>query len=342
VPDPGAVLRLSDAMRRHVDRYVPRDAAAPLRARALAQSILHPGLLGLSYDVSATLTAAEAFDARRGNCLSLSMLYAVMARYAGLEARFQEVESIGGWDRRGEVVLATRHINVVGEVGAGRSWVMDFYPYRVDAHVREDVVPDRIAVAQYYNNLGGEALSRGEAGEAWHWFRAALDTAPDLSYVWSNLGVVYAREGAGDVAERVYRHALAIDPDNRSAMSNLAALYARTGRTEAARELAARIERYARRNPYYHLSLAEDAFDRGDAEAALRSLETAVELAPGEADAHWLAAVALRRLGRYDEAEAALARARSLAPDGPSLAARALLERIDEPRADGETEGEPK
>ncbi|NIQ94756.1 MAG: hypothetical protein GWN87_11495, partial [Desulfuromonadales bacterium] len=47
--------------------------------------------------------------------------------------------------------------------------------------------------AQYYNNLGVEALLASDLPVAWARFRQALRTDSDLAYLWSNLGVVYNR-----------------------------------------------------------------------------------------------------------------------------------------------------
>jgi len=70
---------------------------------------------------------------------------------------------------------------------------------------------------------------------------------------------------------------------------------------------------------------AREAFEEGRPTDALRTLRTAIALAPDDADAHYLLGVIALRSDRIGEAETALARAAVLAPrDARTLAAWGL------------------
>jgi transglutaminase-like putative cysteine protease len=51
----------------------------------------------LEYDAEETLNASEAFDRKSGNCLSLVLMTAAMARELGLDVRFQNVRMDDSW-----------------------------------------------------------------------------------------------------------------------------------------------------------------------------------------------------------------------------------------------------
>ena len=79
-PDARALFELTPAMRRHLaERIAPqvRRHGAP---RALLDALYTQGDLRLEYESLHTRTAAEAFDERRGNCLSLVLMTAAFAR----------------------------------------------------------------------------------------------------------------------------------------------------------------------------------------------------------------------------------------------------------------------
>ena len=86
------LLGVSASMKRFIGNYAPKDMANGRKAWNLAYAALDPILLNFDYDPSLTLTAADTFNRRAGNCLSFSNMFIAMAREAGLKAWFQEVK----------------------------------------------------------------------------------------------------------------------------------------------------------------------------------------------------------------------------------------------------------
>ncbi len=272
--------------------------------RSLSALVLHPGLLGIDYDGRKTRTAAETFHYRTGNCLSLSILFVAMARELGIDARFQEVEIAPQWDRRGDIVFSARHVNVLGRLRTNRQYVMDFYPYEARHEIREQVVTDAEAMAQYYNNLGGEYLASGDYAAAYVYFVTAARTAPSLSYVWSNLGVLYLRVDYLRQAEYMFRHASRLDPSNSSAVNNLVALLQKSGRDVEAERLISRLRRAQQKNPYYYYVLARREAELGNHREALEYLDQAIRLKPEESLFYRSAADVASQLSEDELAEA--------------------------------------
>lgn len=281
-PSAAEILGLTPEMHAYLDEHVDPGRLKPMVVRSLTRMMLHPGLLGIDYDARRTGTAAETFRSRVGNCLSLSILFVAMAREAGIDARFQQVEVMPQWDLRGNVLFAARHVNVYGRLSGYGDYVMDFYPYRDEPRGIRGLLTDDEAIGQFYNNLGAARLASGDYAGAWVYLLAAVRQAPRWSDGWSNLGLLYQRVGDRDSAEEMLRYAIALEPDNASAINNLAVLLHRRGRQAEAEAWLARVQRVRERNPYYHYSLARQAEEAGDIHGALRHLARAIDLKDDE------------------------------------------------------------
>ena len=84
-------VALSDAVR----DYAARQMHTLLRQRGpqqgLVDALYSKGQLKLEYDSAMTRNAAQAFEARAGNCLSLVIMTAAFAKHLGLPVRYQSV-----------------------------------------------------------------------------------------------------------------------------------------------------------------------------------------------------------------------------------------------------------
>jgi Flp pilus assembly protein TadD len=170
------------------------------------------------------------------------------------------------------------------------------------------------AEAQYYNNLGADALVDFELSTAYAYFRKALETDPNEAYVWSNLGVVLRRNGQTDDAIFAYETALKIDPDLNVALNNLYTIHEEDENFEAAQQLERRVERNRRKNPYYLHHLAEIANEEQRYSDAVTLLNRAIRIKENEYRFHYTLAQSQSLSGNPEIAEASLDRARQLAP----------------------------
>ena len=309
------LLRTTPEMSAFVEQYAEAERGGQSRAWALAYAALDPYVLEFSYDPRVTLTADEAFRRRRGNCLTFSAMLVAMAREAGLQAHFQEVIIPPNWSAVNDTVLVSKHVNAV-VTDQGRNYAIDVS--RRKTSPREIIRPlsDSEAQAQYYNNLGADALVREELGLAYANFTRALEIQPGLAYIWSNIGVVFRRNGQTADAMFAYRTALQYDPDHKASLNNLHTIYTEEGEFGAAAELAARVERNRRKNPYYLLYLAEVASEEQRWSDAIELLDRAIRIDEGEYRFHYALAQARFHAGQVDMARDSLDRARALAPNG--------------------------
>jgi tetratricopeptide (TPR) repeat protein len=235
------------------------------------------GVFELIYD-ERTYTAEGTFQREHGNCLSFTNMFVAMARYAGLDAHFQEVEIPPLWSSAGQTALLNQHINVFVALGAGRDHVVDFNirDYSTSQDVR--IISDDRARAHYFNNIGVEEMLGGDTLLALANFRQALREDSSFSPAWVNLGSLYRRDGYYEYAESAYLRGLEADGNNLVAMSSLANLYQQQGYDELAAEYLGQVEAHRMRNPYYRFHLATVAFNNGDYDSAIAEAKYAIRM----------------------------------------------------------------
>jgi len=322
--------QISPAMLDFLDQYVEQRRGREEATFSLVWAATDQNLRRFDYRPELTLPPTETFDQKAGNCLSFSAMFMMMARHLDLKAWYQEVEVPQQWSNSNDTLLVSMHVNVVIESArSDASWVidvsgMDNSRYRLQRRIKDSVV-----LAQYYNNLGVNALTEGDLGRAYAYFNKALETEPGLHYLWSNLGVVYSRNEQLDDAMQAYRAALKLDSGSTMAANNLYLIYEKTGNLQAGAELQKRVEKNRRKNPYYLAHLSTVAYDEGRLEESRQLAERAVKLQQKEYRFHYQLARILAREGKQPEAEASLQRAMELAP--ADLAANmAQLDRLDQ------------
>lgn len=297
-------LALSDEIKQLVDDNV-RNYAGEARVEKIQELLYGEDYLNLQYTDERTHTAIEAFEQREGNCLSAMNLYVAMARYAGIDAHFQTVEVQPSWDRRGGLLVLSKHINATGRFSVQRHYVVDFTPEIALQQLTASEVSDVYARGLYFNNLGVEAMIAGDLEQAVIYFKNALFLEPSLSIAWNNIGAAYNRLGNQEFAEYSYQMAFNSDDRNATAINNLAKFYRVTGNTELAEEYGLAIERFNNRNPYFHYARGLVAFEEQDLELAQQSFARALRLKEAEPD-FYLALASVYDARGYDRRADAL------------------------------------
>ena len=307
------VLEVTPEMEAFLARYILPYSDPETRLYLLTLAVTSSGVLGFDYDEARTLTSAEAFSTRSGNCIGFANMMIALAREAGLEADYQEVFRRPEWTSREDTLLLIKHINVV--VSSPRySYVVDVSGIEIKPNERRRIIPDLYAKALYYNNIGAEALLGDELPTAWAYLVTAIDTEPDLPDPWINLGVVYGRNEQLNEAELVYQTALQIDHSEYSAMNNLYEIYLVQENTEAAEGLRVKVEKYREKNPYYLMMLSEESLEMGRYEESISLLQRAIKKKDNDHILYFAMAKTQYLSGQTVAAQDSLHRARELAP----------------------------
>ncbi|MFT3664866.1 tetratricopeptide repeat protein [Piscinibacter sp.] len=309
--DAGAVFALSDAMRRYLDEDLAREVRRKGARAALIDALYAPDRLRLDYDAQRTRSAAEAFEARSGNCLSLVIMSAALARHLGLPVQFHSVHTDAGWGRSGDLLVSSGHVNLTLRHPGGdermrfdiaEAMLIDFEPPQPGQKQYSRGITEATLLAMYMNNRAAESLAAGAVDDAYWFARAAIAADATFLRARNTLAVVYQRRGAFAQAARVLEQLLALEPANVAVLSNLANAYTKQGRADDAAAVQRRLARIEPEPPYHFFQLGLDAMQRRDYARAKAMFEKEIERAAYHHEFHFGLALASYGLGDVKEA----------------------------------------
>lgn len=312
------VFALSDAMRHFLDVDIGPQLHRMGHLEGFADAMQNGTRLKLKYDATSTRTAAEAFDLRAGNCISLVIMTAALAKELGLRVYYQRVFAEETWSRDGGILFRSEHVNLTlgrrlgnGENSSDRARriTIDFLPQEDVRGYRTRDIAERSVVAMFMNNRAAESLARGKLDDAYWWARAAIARDGSFLPAYNTLGVVYQRHGNLDKAEYVFRRLLEREPDSPIFISNLAGVLRATGQEQAAQALLQKLRRIEPYPPFYYMDRARLAQSRGDYAASIGLFKQELARDPDNPAAHFGLAVAYFQLGDIASAQAHLSAA---------------------------------
>ncbi|WP_332877170.1 tetratricopeptide repeat protein [Massilia sp. S19_KUP03_FR1] len=315
--DADDLFTLSPSMRAYL--RTPAFASA-LRQKGAVQGLVdalyRKGALQIQYDASSTRTAAQTFDARAGNCLSLVVMTAAFARELGLSVRLQSVAVDDSWSRANGLYLVSAHINLalgpppgerVGIASSAAMTVVDFVPQQDAAAFPAVPVHEDEVAAMFLNNRAAEALVDNRIDDAYWWARAALLKRPSVLAAYNTLAVIYQRHGDLARAEAVYRAALVREPENLVVLRNLEPVLTSLGKHAEAQALVQRLAAIEPTPPFYFFQRGVKAYEQGDYAEARALFAREVKRMPYYDEFHFWLALAYLRLGESEHARTQLA-----------------------------------
>jgi Tfp pilus assembly protein PilF len=310
------VFALSDDMKRYVNVEIAGQLSAKGLQRGLVDALYDKSQLRLEYDSEMTRNAGQTFAARAGNCLSLVIMTAALAKELGLSVRYQRVLVDDAWSRSGDMYFASSHVNLtlgIGHIGdrilddQTASMTIDFLEPEGVRGRRMSVVGEETIVAMYMNNRSVESLARTRVDDAYWWARAAIGNDPKFLSSYNTLGLIYRRHGNLPEAEQVLRRVLELEPGNTQVMSNLALVLNDEGQTAEARSLTLKLEQLQPYPPFYFFNLGLVAMRDGNYKAAKSMFAKEVDRDAYYHEFHFWLGAAHFALGEISQARAHLA-----------------------------------
>ena len=300
------IFAVSDAMK----RYLKVDIASQLQAKGTQQGLIDAlnskSQLKVQYDSATTRNAAQTFADRAGNCLSLVIMTAALAKELGMSVHFQSVFVEENWSRSGGMYFTIGHVNLtVGKryhdiksrIDDNVMITIDFNPPLENKSYHTWAISEQTVMAMYMNNRSAEALARGQINDAYWWVREAIKQDPGFLSAYNTLGVVYRRSGNAGAAEQALNYALARDPSNTQIMSNLAMVLSDEGRTVESKVLTDKVERVQPYAPFHFFTVGLDAMQAGDFKTARDMFQRELARDPYNHEFHFWLAAAFARLG---------------------------------------------
>lgn len=312
------VFSLTEPMRRFADEQITAVRWRRDARRALMDSLEARGQLRLDYDDGLTRTAAEAFDSRSGNCLSLVIMTAAFAKYLDMPVRYQSVQVREQFTRHSDLTLDSGHVNVVlsrlpssfmREQLMVDELTIDFVTPEALRGMNVRILSEATVLAMFMNNRAVETMTEGRLDAAYVWAREAVRLNPAYLAGINTLGVIYLRAGHLRQAEAALRHVLARDREDAAALGNLVITLQRDQRPQEAEAVAAQLAQVQPYPPFHFLDLGRQAFDKGDVDEARELIGRELRRQPYQHEVHFWAAVVDAALGRQQGAESHLRRA---------------------------------
>ena len=311
------IFRVSDAMRRYLqDPQIEAQLRRKGPQRGLLEALYTSGELKLDYDASTTRNAAQAFDARAGNCMSLVVMTAAFAKEMGLTVRYQSAYLEETVSRRSNLLLRSGHVNVTlghrladPRFPVQETTMVDFLPPDEIRGLRTREIGEQTVVAMYMNNRAVEALVAGRIDDAYAWSREAVRQDPQFLGSLNTLGVVYLRRDALAQATKVFSHVLDRDAENLTALANLAGAYARQGRADDSLAIQLRLTKLEPQPPLHDFNLGLAAMKKQDYRTARDLFAREVARAEDSAEFHFWLGLANYGLGNLESARRHVARA---------------------------------
>lgn len=250
-PTAAEVFALSPAMQHYLVTALAGNAQERRRPAALVRALNTQGDLKLAYDAQTTRTAAQAFEARAGNCLSLVIMTAALAKAQGISVTYNLVQGEPSYRREAGLLLTSSHVNLTlgrplrdrGSSGFDASaWMtVDFLPGEDLTGQRRQPIDEATVLAMFMNNRAAEAVAQGRLADAHALAREALRHAPGFATARNTLAVVYLRAGLPAEAEALLRSVLAGRPGQTDALANLVAALQAQGRAAEAQAVVAQL-----------------------------------------------------------------------------------------------------
>jgi len=281
------IFMLDEEMIALVDTKLKSSYSPKKKAKILLDHIFSQDNIALSYTSNANVTAREAFHSQTANCMSLTIMAYALAKEAGLNVDFQQINIPEYWVRNGQFNLLTGHINLLIKTkdsfdkttiyGSDKIQI-DFDPYVLKESFSKKVINKNTVLAMFYNNKGGQALVNGNYIIAYQYLKAATQADKFFSSAWGNLAVLYKQTNHVQIAEATYRHAILLDQNNYTALTNLAILLRNNHAIAEADTIEKKIQAKRNKNPYYQAVLADEAYYKHNYPLALLHYKKAIKL----------------------------------------------------------------
>jgi Tfp pilus assembly protein PilF len=311
---------LSPEMREYLNVRIAPVARAKGVQMGLFDALYSRGQLKLEYDSARTLTAAQAFTARSGNCLSLVIMTGAFAKEMGLPVTYKSAFMDETWGRSGDIHFFIGHVNVT--LGRNQSHIsnktnmvirpdendltIDFLLPREIRGMNTRVIDEQTIVAMYMNNRAAESFTEGHLDDAYWWARAAIVQDPRFTSAYNTLGVIYKRHGNLQQSQRVLAYALEREPRNTHIMSNMVLVLNELGRVSEAKDLSRKLEQIEPDPAFSYFMEGMAAMRKADFKTARDLFAKEVRRAPYYHEFHFWLAAAYMGLGDIERAQSQL------------------------------------
>lgn len=250
------------------------------RLRALRDFLYAKSDHPFEYAPHLTLSAQRAFEERRGDCLSFSMLFASLARGIGVPVYFVHVRDVESYYERGGELFVSSHV-AVGYLRGPNAIIFDFRREITDwkLSLYRDI-DDDAARALFFNNVAVDWMLARRYDDAERLFRVLATRAPDVAEPLSNFGVLLLRTRRQEEALRALSDGIARFPSYKPLYTNAISAADALGRPEVVARLEEAMQKVLRDDPIYVFGRGMRFLSRGAYGPAVKELLRARQAMP--------------------------------------------------------------
>ena len=262
-----------------------------------------------------TLTAEQSIAQAQGNCLSLAILTAALAKTVGVDTGYQLVESDPVFQKEGDVVISSQHVRslLYNDSRTEKTWhmllarpgiIIDYFP-TTSSRIKKYVKNSEFH-AMYYRNTAAEAFIAQDYNKTYWLVRESLDLFPTDEHAINIMALVHERKGLTSVAEKLYRHGIRFADEKLDLLRNYYQFLNKQHRFAEAKIIKTELATMKVVNPFDWISLGHTAFlDRKFTEAK-RYYKKALRIAPYLHQGHLGVAKAEFKLGNIHASKASM------------------------------------
>ena len=285
--DTATIFALNDRMRDYLKHDLPRRPGEQDARRALFDALYRRDQLKLEYDSAMTRNAAQTFEARAGNCLSLVIMTAALARELNFTVQYETARLL-----EEHTIVAMYLNNRAAELLSAGS-IDDAY-----WAARQSVEADP-SFLNGYNTLAVIYQNHGDVAQAEQALRHALRQAPNNTIFLSNLAQTLETQQRPAEAAAVRARLAQLEPYPPFYFFHLGLEAVKLGDYVRARHM---FERELERAPDYHefhYWLAVSQYQLGNLREADKHMRQALENSTTRGH-HDLYAAKLDRIRAYE------------------------------------------
>ncbi len=326
---PEAALEMSDSMREfartRLQQHGLQRVDKPDRRMTLVDALYTKGQLRLQYYSDVTYTAQEAFAAKSGNCLSLVLLTAAMARELQLPYHFQLAIGAADWGESGDLFMTIDHVNLVLEeipsefdlhTYTANPIIVDFLVPDIAARLESRPIEENTILAMYLNNRSIETMVQGDNNNAYWWIKAALQSDPEFWNAYLSLAVIYRNMHKPELANSVLEYVAIFEPNNTTMLSDRALVLRDLGRNAEADQLLKKLAVIDQNRPWNFYFEAQSEYRAGHYEKAKDLFVQQIAHDPDHHEFEFGLALAYAKLNDVTNATVHLERAVNLCNSG--------------------------
>ncbi|MEO3878175.1 tetratricopeptide repeat protein [Rheinheimera fenheensis] len=322
IPSVTDIFTLTGEQQREFLAYFNAPSRQTIAKHRRIYHFLAEHLAGFNYQ-GENYTAAQSYQYKSGNCISLAVLTKALADLVGVQIEFQTIVSAPVYSIESDFMLSSDHVRTFlydpdfveeeDRVYFSRpAIVIDYLPAGTD--ITGPRVSSQTFIAMFYRNLAADAVLQGNYTQALALLRTALDYAPTYAAVINLIAVVHRRVEEQALAEQFYQYGLQVADAKTTLISNYAVLKRSMGEDEQAKALLQSLKSHDEHDPYRWYILGKEAALKQQYDDAIVFYRKAITQAPYLHQLHFELALAYFYTNQPAKARQSLSMAAELSP----------------------------